>query len=131
MGGGRQGEFGIHLHDAHDGLVGLRGDNHLGHHHELERLRLGFYALRHMHVHLVAVEVGVVRARHRQVEAEGGVGHHAHAVAHDGHLVQRGLPVEEHHVPGLQMPLHLLQAPKANSGKEEGQNAYNGASLVR
>lgn len=37
--------------------------------------------LRQVHVHLVAVEVGVVGRGDRQVEAEGGVGQDAHAVA--------------------------------------------------
>ena len=35
-------------------------------------------------------------------------GHDADAVGHDGHPVQRGLPVEEHDVAVLQVPLHRV-----------------------
>mmetsp|Transcript_14393 Transcript_14393/g.39001 ORF Transcript_14393/g.39001 Transcript_14393/m.39001 type:complete len:244 (-) Transcript_14393:836-1567(-) len=64
--------------------------------------------LRHMHVHLITVEVGVVGRGDRQVEAESGVGQDAHAVAHHTHFVQRGLTVEEHQVSVMQVALHLV-----------------------
>ncbi len=66
----------------------------------------GLVVLGHVHVHLVAVEVGVVGRADGQVEPEGRVGQDPHAVAHHGHPVQRGLPVEEHVVAVLEAPLH-------------------------
>eukprot|EP00958_Prasinococcus_capsulatus_P026051 scaffold4543_cov350-Prasinococcus_capsulatus_cf.AAC.1 len=95
------------LDDAHHGAVGLRRHDAPRGHHHLLRLGAGLEGLRHVQVHLVPVEVGVVRGGAAEVEAEGGVGQHAHFVAHDGHLVQRGLPVEEHEVAVLQVALHL------------------------
>ena len=61
-----------------------------------------------MHVHLVAVEIGVVRRRHRDVHSKGAVRHDAHPVAHDGHLVQGRLTVEQHAVAVDHVPLHLV-----------------------
>ena len=65
-----------------------------------------------MHVHLVAVKVGVVRGRDAQVEAEGREGQDLDLVAHHRHLVQRRLPVEEHQVAVLQVPLNLREVAK-------------------
>mmetsp|Transcript_27825 Transcript_27825/g.91057 ORF Transcript_27825/g.91057 Transcript_27825/m.91057 type:complete len:281 (-) Transcript_27825:1377-2219(-) len=59
------------LHDVHDGLVRLRAHNHLWHHHQLLNLRLGLERLREVHVHLVAVEIGVVRRRDGEIEPKG------------------------------------------------------------
>jgi len=96
------------LHDAHHGLVGLGRDDAARDRHDLGRLRARLHGLHHVQVHLVAVEVGVVRRRHGEVEAEGGVGHDLDPVRHDGHLVQRRLPVEHDDVPVLDHPLHLV-----------------------
>ena len=63
-----------------------------------ERLGARLLRLRQVEVHLVAVEVGVVRRAHALVEAERAPLHHARAVRHDRELVQRRLPVEEHDV---------------------------------
>ena len=66
-----------------------------------------------LHVHLITVEIGVVRRRHGQVQTEGyttnqylryawaikeltGVRHELHPMAHHTHLVQTRLTVEEH-----------------------------------
>ena len=114
------------LHDRHHGLVRLRGDDHLRHHHELLHLRARLHRLREVHVHLVPVEIGVVRRRHGDVHPERGVRHDAHAVAHDGHLVQGGLAVEQHAVAVDHVPLHpvpvlqplfalLLQEPQVHA----------------
>mmetsp|Transcript_10070 Transcript_10070/g.31758 ORF Transcript_10070/g.31758 Transcript_10070/m.31758 type:complete len:430 (+) Transcript_10070:3040-4329(+) len=94
------------LHDPHHRLVGLRRHHVARHHHQAGHLRLGRQRLRHVQVHLIAVEIRVVRRRHGQVEAEGGVAHHLHPVAHDGHLVQRRLPVEQHQVVVANVALH-------------------------
>mmetsp|Transcript_9852 Transcript_9852/g.28938 ORF Transcript_9852/g.28938 Transcript_9852/m.28938 type:complete len:381 (-) Transcript_9852:863-2005(-) len=96
------------LHDAHHGFVGLGAHDAPRHEHDLRRLRASLHGLRHVEVHLVAVKVGVVGGGHREVEAEGGVGHDLDAVRHDGHLVQRGLAVEEHHVAVLEVALHAV-----------------------
>ena len=61
-----------------------------------------------MQVHLVAVEVGVVGRRHRQVHPERRPVQHLDAVAHDGHLVQRRLPVEDDDVVVPQVSLHRV-----------------------
>ena len=61
-----------------------------------------------MHVHLVAVEIGVVRRRDREVESEGRVRHDAHLVTHHRHLVQRRLAIEDNVVAVLNMSLDLV-----------------------
>ena len=96
------------LHDRHHRLVRLRGHDHLRHHHQLLHLRARLHALRQVHVHLVAVEIRVVRRRHRDVHPKSGVGHDPNPVTHDGHLVQRRLTVEEHAVAVDHVPLHLV-----------------------
>lgn len=48
------------LHDAHDGPVGLRRDDHTRHHRQLLNLRPRLEGLGQVEVHLVAVKVGVV-----------------------------------------------------------------------
>jgi len=74
-----------------------------------------------VHVHLVAVEIGIVGRRDAEVQAERGERQNPHFVAHHGHLVQRGLPVEQHQVPCLQVPLNCvanLQYPVGCVGEE-------------
>ena len=41
-----------------------------------------------VHIHLIAIEIGIVRASARQVQAKGGKIQNFHAMAHDGHFVQ-------------------------------------------
>ena len=77
-----------------------------------------------------------------EVEAEGGPREDAHAVPHHGHLVQRGLPVEDDDVTVTHVALHLgaprnpnLQSdpygvtPKPHSRSHTGshQNPIGGA----
>ena len=95
------------LYDGHDRAVRLRGDDVLLDAHELRGLHLRLDGLQRVQVHLVAVKVRVVGRRARQVEPEGAPRHDAHAVAHDGGPVQRGLAVEEDLVAVLEGPLHL------------------------
>ena len=51
-----------------------------------------------MHVHLVAIEVGVIGRADRRIEPEGLVGHYLHPVGHDGHPVQGWLAVEQDYI---------------------------------
>jgi hypothetical protein len=74
--------------------------------HQDAGLGAGLLALQHVHVHLVAVEVGVVRRADAEVHAEGLAGHDADLVGHHAHAVQRGLPVEQHDVAVLEVALH-------------------------
>lgn len=69
-------------------------------------LRPGLHALGHVQVHLVAVEIGVVRRRAGQVHPEGGPGQHLHPVSHHTHLVQRRLTIENYQVAVADVPLH-------------------------
>ena len=57
-----------------------------------------FLALEDVEVHLVSVEVRVVRRADAEVEPEGLACHDPDAVGHHGHPVQRRLPVEEHYI---------------------------------
>ena len=58
-----------------------------------------------MHVHLVAVKVGVVGRRDAEVEPERRVRQDAHAVRHHAHLVQRGRAVKDDVVAVAQVAL--------------------------
>lgn len=62
--------------------------------------------LRDVHVHLIAVEVSIVRGADRQVEAEGVVGQNAYTVPHHTHTMESGLTVEQNVVSILQVALH-------------------------
>ena len=76
-----------------------------------------------MHVHLVAVKVGVVRGRHRQIQPECRVGKHLHSVTHEGHLVQRGLSIENNVVVVAQVTLyHVARLQISISGFLQGTN---------
>src|SRR2546425_310971 len=90
---------------ADDRAAEPRGEDVLLHPHEDPGLRARFLALQDVQVHLVAVEVRVVRRTHRQVEAERLVGHDADLVRHHGHPVQGGLPIEQHDVAVHELPL--------------------------
>ena len=108
------------LHRVDGGLAVLGVDHQPRDGREVVQLAARLDALRVVGVHLVAVEVGVVGRRGAHVEAEGVVGHDAHAVAHQAHLVQRRLAVEEDDVlveqvavddvAGLQLDRHGLAA---------------------
>mmetsp|Transcript_25765 Transcript_25765/g.81410 ORF Transcript_25765/g.81410 Transcript_25765/m.81410 type:complete len:234 (+) Transcript_25765:3057-3758(+) len=96
------------LNDAHHGLVRLRRDDAPRHRHDLGGLCPCLHALHHVQVHLVAIKVGVVRRGDGEIEPEGGVGHDAHAMRHDRHLVKRRLPVEHDNVAVLDVPLDFV-----------------------
>ena len=69
-----------------------------------------------MHVHLVAIEVSIVRSCHRQVQAERGIWKHLDSVSHDRHLVERGLSIEEDIVTILEMPFNFVTNLKVYIG---------------
>ena len=94
------------LHETHHRLVVFWCDDLVGHGHDLLHLGPRLVALRNVHVHLVAVEVGVVGCRYAEVESESLEGQHLDSVAHQRHLVERGLPVEYDIVSVPQLPLH-------------------------
>jgi len=57
-----------------------------------------FNGHRKKQVHLVAVEVGVVRRRDGQVQSKCGMVQDFHAMRHDRHLVERGLSVKNNEI---------------------------------
>ena len=57
------------LHDAHDGSVGLRRDDHAGHGCQLSDLGTRLQRLGQMKIHLISVEVSVVRSRDTETQA--------------------------------------------------------------
>lgn len=61
-----------------------------------------------MHVHLISVEVCIVRSGHREVESESTEGKHFHTMSHERHLMEGRLTVEDHIVIVLEMSLHLV-----------------------
>mmetsp|Transcript_24752 Transcript_24752/g.86164 ORF Transcript_24752/g.86164 Transcript_24752/m.86164 type:complete len:1050 (-) Transcript_24752:600-3749(-) len=81
---------------------------------DLVRLRAAQLVLREVHVHLVAVKVGVVRLAVGVVHADGllralhGSSQHSCPMRHDRRLVQRRLPVHQHDVTVAQVPPHAL-----------------------
>jgi len=89
---------------ADDRAAEPRGEDVLLHAHEDSGLRARLFALQHVQVHLVAVEVRVVRRTDGEVETERLVGHDADLVGHHRHPVQRGLPVEQHDVAVDELP---------------------------
>ena len=95
--------------DGHDDGVGVAGaDDVVGHRRERPQLVGGLQGLGH--VHLISIEIGVITGADADVEAERQVLHDAHAVGHHGHLVQAGLPVEEHVVAVAQVALDAERA---------------------
>lgn len=61
-----------------------------------------------MHVHLISVEVCIVRSGHREIQPESREGENFHTMTHEGHLMEGRLTVEYHIVIVLQMSLHLV-----------------------
>ena len=73
----------------------------MGHQHDLFDLRASLVRLRHVHIHLIAVKIGVVGTGHGELKAEGGERHHPAPLPHHRHFMERGRPIEDHHVAGL------------------------------
>ncbi len=86
------------LDGADDVLAEPWRENLLLHSHQHARFRSGFLVLQRVHIHLVAVKVGVIRRTDGRVEPERLVRHHDDFVSHNRHPVQRGLAVEHHNI---------------------------------
>jgi len=96
------------LHDTHNWLVILGRDDLVGDSHDLLDFSLGLIGLRDMHVHLISVEVSIVRSSHREIQPESTEGKHFHTMSHERHLMEGGLTVEDHIVIVLEMSLDLV-----------------------
>mmetsp|Transcript_1042 Transcript_1042/g.3835 ORF Transcript_1042/g.3835 Transcript_1042/m.3835 type:complete len:222 (+) Transcript_1042:3-668(+) len=96
------------LHDGHNRLVRLRRYDHFRYHHQLGNFRSRFVRLRQVHVHFIAIEIGVVRRRHGDVHTKRRVRHDAHSVSHDTHFVQRRLTVKQNHVVVLHVSFNAI-----------------------
>ena len=82
------------LHDTHDGTVRLTGNDDARTKHHLLGFGTGGETLRDVKVHLITIEIGIVRTSTTQVETEGGPIEYLGIVAHDTHLVKRRLTIE-------------------------------------
>lgn len=100
------------LHYAHDRLVVLWGHDLARHSHDLFDLCLCLVALRDVHIHLVAVEIGIVRRRHTQVKSESLERQDFDPMAHQRHLVKGGLPIEDDVVAVTNVPLNNIAGVK-------------------
>ena len=84
------------LRGRHHGLAGRRREDGRGREHHQAALHLRLDRERHVHGHLVAVEVGVERGAHHRVEADGLALHEHRLERLDGEAVERRGAVEEH-----------------------------------
>lgn len=82
------------LDDSHDGLVRLRIHDLFGHEHDLLNFCDGFVALWHVHVHLVTIEVCVVRSSDTEIHPERLMRQYLDSMSHDRHLMKRWLAVK-------------------------------------
>lgn len=93
------------MHKTHDRRVIFRRDYLFGNVGYMFNLRNGLIALRNVHVHLIAVEIGIVGRTHRQIQSEGIVGEYSNSMTHHAHPVECGLPVENDIISILETPL--------------------------
>lgn len=61
-----------------------------------------------MHVHLISVEVSVVRGGNGQVQAESRIGKHLDSVTHQRHLMEGRLTIENDIIIVSQVTLNLV-----------------------
>src|SRR2546428_11917242 len=80
-------------------------ENLVLHLHEQTRFRSGFFSLRDMQVHLVPVQVRIVRRPYGRVESGGFVRKNPYSVSHYRHSGKAGVPVEEPNVAISEMAL--------------------------
>ena len=88
-----------------DRFTGSRGEDVVGSQHEQARLQLGLHAQRHVHGHLVTVEVGVVTGTHERVQTDSVTLDEHRLEGLNGETVQRWGTVQED---GVSLG-HLLQ----------------------
>src|SRR3989338_4156682 len=98
-------------------VVVLAGDDRLAvswgpdmilHRHQHLGLCARLLGLGNVYVHLVPVEVRVVRYCHGKRKPYGPVRHYSGLVRHHAHPVQRRLPVDYHDVPVVKVPFHYV-----------------------
>jgi hypothetical protein len=76
------------------------------------RLGASMLRLRKMHVHFVAIKVGVVGVAIGVVQTQGLLsGQHANSVSHDGGFVEGWLPVNQDDVPVLDVAQNFFVGP--------------------
>ena len=56
--------------------------------HENTSFRTGLLSLWKMKIHLIAIEIGIVRCANKSIETEGAVGQNFGLVTHDGKFMQ-------------------------------------------
>mmetsp|Transcript_63111 Transcript_63111/g.150780 ORF Transcript_63111/g.150780 Transcript_63111/m.150780 type:complete len:202 (-) Transcript_63111:1262-1867(-) len=83
------------LHDAHHGFVALRRHHLSRVQHHVFDLRPRLVRLSEMKIHLISVEVRVVRRRDCKIESQCRKRHYLGPVTHHAHLVQRWLAIED------------------------------------
>ena len=84
----------------------------------LVRLGATEVILRKVQVHLVAVEIGIVRGTVRVVHADRALAlEHARGVRHDAGLVQRRLAIDQQHVAVAKMTVHLLRQRSSSAAR--------------
>lgn len=86
------------LEQLNDGAVGAGADDIAEQGCQVAKFGCGCDGLRHVHVHLVSVKVGVIGTGGRNVQTEGAVRQNTHTVGHHRRLVKRRLTVEQHNV---------------------------------
>ena len=113
------------LDDAHDRFISLRGDDLPGRDVDVLHLGASLHTLRHVQVHLVAVEIRVVGRRAAQVHAERRPRQDFDAMTHHRHFVQRRLPVEDHQIAVADVPLHFVSALQVQVGRFRVKPEYS------
>ena len=76
------------LHDGNDRGRVFGADDLRGHAGQFTQLIFSLFALRDMHVHLVAVVIGIVARRAAHVQPKRVVIHDSDSVRHHAHLVE-------------------------------------------
>jgi hypothetical protein len=76
------------LHDTHERTISLRRNDIERNHAELHDLSSSLLCLRNVQVHLVAIEIGVVRRSDGQVQSESRIRHDPNSVTHHRFFVQ-------------------------------------------
>ena len=56
-------------------------------------------------IHLISIEISIVRRAYRKVESEGIVGKYANSMSHHAHFVKSGLTIEKNIISILQLSL--------------------------
>ena len=94
------------MHETHDGRVVFRCNNLFGDVGNVLKLRSGFIRLRDVHVHLITIEIGVIRRADREIEAEGIIGKNSDAVTHHTHTMECRLSIKQHIISVLECSFH-------------------------